>query len=775
MVNPTDCDTTPVTTLHATSYGGHEVTAQAESPKPTGCDQLTFKPAIKLTPDTTAPDAPAGLGVELTFPQNDDPDGLATPALRTAVVNLPEGMTINPGAADGLTACSDAQSAIGTEDAASCPESAKIGTVAVDVPALRKPLNGALYVGSQQSGDPASGKMFRFFLAANDQGVRLKLEGAVRADPVTGQLRATFASNPQVPVSAIRLAFKGGPRAVLVNPSTCGPKTATAHLVSWGGPAADLQSTFAIDCAPGLGGFSPSFAAGVTDPTAGTSSPFTLGITKPDGNAALDGLRLELPEGLLADIKDNLGTRVGTATVAAGPGSNPYSLSGPVVLEGAYGDAPYSLRVTVPAKAGPFDLGDVVVRQKIYVDPRDAHVTVVSDPLPTIVKGVPVRLQKLNVTVDKPGFMRNPTSCAEKSIGGVLHSVAGSTAQVMSRFQVGGCEGLALQPKLGLTLTGRGQTTASKSAARSAKVKRAKKAAATPKSLGLTDGGHPDLDAHLTMPSGGSNLKKATVTLPLTLALDPDNANGLCEPADAAANTCPATSIVGNVTANSPILPDPLTGPVYFVRGERTDAKSGRVIKTLPKLYVPLTGNGVRVDLHANSDVNSLGQLVTTFDNIPDAPVSDFQLHIAGGAHGILVVTLKAGLCAAGADDRVGSQDFAGQNGKLVIDEIRTASNCPFAISRSSHTTDALKLSISGVPLGKITASGNGVRSASRTISNDDNIADLSLPLSKTVRAKLAKGANVKVKVRVSYKPKGATKTKKITKTLVIHGAKKKT
>jgi hypothetical protein len=683
-------------------------------------------------------------------------------------------MTINPGAADGLTACSDAQSAIGTEDAASCPESAKIGTVAVDVPALRKPLNGALYVGSQQSGDPTSGKMFRFFLAANDQGVRLKLEGNVRADPVTGQLRATFASNPQVPVSAIRLAFKGGPRAVLANPPTCGPKTATAHLTSWGGPAADLHSTFAIDCTPGLGGFSPSFAAGVTDPIAGGSAPFTLGITKPDGNAALDGLRLELPEGLLADIKGNLGTRVGTATVAAGPGSNPYSLSGPVVLEGAYGDAPYSLRVTVPAKAGPFDLGDVVVRQKIYVDPRDAHVTVVSDPLPTIVKGVPVRLQKLNVTVDKPGFMRNPTSCAEKTIGGDLHSVAGITAHVANRFQVGGCEGLALQPKLGLTLTGRGQTTASKSSTRSAKRTHAKKAAASPKALGLTDGGHPDLDAHLTM-SGGANLKKATVTLPLTLALDPDNANGLCEPPDAAANTCPATSIVGNVTANSPILPDPLTGPVYFVRGERTDAKTQRVIKTLPKLYVPLTGsNGVRVDLHAGSDVNSLGQLVTTFDNIPDAPVSDFKLHIAGGAHGILVVTLKAGLCAAGADDRVGSQEFAGQNGKLVIGELRTANNCPFAISKSSHTAAALKLSISGVALGKVTATGNGVKPASKAIGNDDNIAELSLPMSKTVRAKLVTGHNVKVKVKVAYKPKGAAKTRTITKTLVIHGTTKK-
>jgi hypothetical protein len=486
-------------------------------------------------------------------------------------------------------------------------------------------------------------------------------------------------------------------------------------------------------------------------------------------------LRLELPEGLLADISGNLGTRVGTATVAAGPGSSPFYLSGPVVLEGRYDDAPYSLRVTVPAKAGPFDLGDVVVRQKIYVDPRDAHVTVVSDPLPTIVKGVPVRLQKLNVSVDKAGFMRNPTSCAEKSIGGVLHSVAGTTAQVATRFQVGGCEGLALQPKLGLTLTGRGRTTASKRSARSAKLTRAKKAAASPKSLGLTDGGHPDLDARLTMAPGGANLKKATVALPLTMALDPDNANGLCEPADAAANKCPAASIVGNVTAVSPILPDPLTGPVYFVRGERVDAQ-GKVRKTLPKLYVPLTGsNGVRVDLHASSDVNRLGQLVTTFDNIPDAPVSDFRLHIAGGAHGILVVTLKKDLCAASVDDRAGSQDFAGQNGKVVVGEFRVANNCPFVISRSSHAASALRLSVSGVPLGKVTASGNGVRPASKTISNDDNIADLSLPMSKTVRSQLAKGRNVKVKVKVAYKPKGATKTKKITKNLVIHGTKKKT
>ena len=639
----TECtDKQPVTALRIDSWQHPGVFKRFEavSPKITGCDKLTFEPSVDISPTVKAPDAPTGLKVDMAFPQGDNAEGLAPPALKKAVVTFPEGMTINPAGASGLMACADENLKLKSKDPVSCPTASKVGTVTATSPLLKEELTGGVYVRSQSSSDPESGEMFRIALVLEnkERGISVRLPGQIRANKDTGRLETTFDNNPELPVSDLSLQFKDGPNAPLATPPTCGEKTITTKLTSWGGQTVTRTSGFTIDCTPGLGGFGPSFAAGAVDPVAAASSPFTLGIRKPDGNAALDGLRLELPEGLLADINGNLGTRVGTATVAAGPGSQPFWLSGPVVLEGAYGDAPYSLRVTVPAKAGPFDLGDVVVRQKIYVDPRDAHVTVVSDPLPVIVKGVPVRLQKLNVSVDKPGFMRNPTSCAEKTIGGDLHSVAGITAHVASRFQVGGCEGLALRPELKLTLTGR----VGRRPPRAQRGRRRAKKARTPKSLGLTDGGHPDLDARLTM-SGGANLKQATVALPLTMALDPDNANGLCEPADAAANKCPAASIVGNVTAISPILPDPLTGPVYFVRGERVDAQ-GKVRKTLPKLYVPLTGsNGVRVDLHASSDVNNFGQLVTTFDNIPDAPVSDFRLHIAGGAHGILVVTLEEG------------------------------------------------------------------------------------------------------------------------------------
>jgi hypothetical protein len=734
MVNPTDCATTPVTALRAASERGNVVTGQAESPKPTGCDRLTFEPTIDVTPRSTTPDTPTGMTFDLNFPQNDDPDGLATPALRHAVVDLPEGMTINPGAADGLAACTDAQSAIGTEDAASCPEAAKIGAVEVDVPALRKPLDGALYVASQQSDDPMSGKMFRLFLVANGQGVHLKLEGQVRADPLTGRLRATFAGNPQVPVEKIRLTFKGGPRAVLVTPPTCGPKTVDARLESWGGPTANVQSTFSVDCVPGAGGFLPSFSAGTVDPLAGAASPFTLKVHKPDAHADLNGLRLELPEGLLATIKGNLGTRVGTATVSAGPGSNPYSLSGPVVLEGAYGDAPYSLRVTVPAIAGPFNLGNVVVRQKIYVDPKDAHVTVVSDPLPTIVKGVPVRLQNLDVLVDKPGFMRNPTSCAVKQVVATLASVDGQAAGLSSRFQVGGCDRLPLKPTLSMAMTDPKATTQGKT---------------TP------------FVATVRQSPGESGLKKAVVTLPPTLALMTKNAKELCTPEQAAARACPEGSIVGSASAVTPLLTETLTGPVYFVEGRRTTA-TGRVVPTLPKLWVALRGP-IAVDLWADSDVED-DRLVTTFGFVPDAPISEFTLRINGGEHGILAVSARDGKADVCTSTQRAHAVFDGQNGKQRRWRPRVKTTCDYDVVSAKLYSTKAKVRIGGIGRGKLTVSGTGIRKTSRTIRTSD-AATMSPKLTGTGKRLYRERKAIRMRVTFDPAAKGA-KTRNVRATV---------
>jgi hypothetical protein len=711
-----------VSSAFSTDFDGDPIVSE-------GCDKLAFTPTVTATPGSTQPDAPTGLDVEIQSPQNiDNPDGFASAQLRDVKVTLPEGMTVNPGGADGLAACSDAQLGLGNDEAAACPEASKIGTVTAVTPLLEQPLLGGVYIRSQVSDDPESGQMFRLALVLEnpDRGIRVKLGGAIRVNKDTGRITTEFHDNPQVPVEKISLHLKSGPRAALATPQSCGTKTIETELTSWAGHDVKTKNTFNVDCAAGLGGFAPALTAGTTNPTGGVFSPFALSITKPDGNADLTGLKMELPSGLLAQLKGNLGTQVGTVEAFAGPGSNPFVLPGQVYLEGAYGDAPFSLKVVVPAKAGPFDLGEVVVRQKIYVDPIDAHVTVVSDQVPTIVKGVPVRLQRLDVEVDKAGFIINPTSCAPKAFGGTLSAAGGQSAPVNVRFQVGDCANLALKPGLALSLSGKGQTT---------------------------DGKHPAVTATLTQPFGGqANLKKVRVALPLSLALDPDNANGLCEFVDGSkvTPTCPKSSIVGTATAVTPILDESLSGPVYFVKNVRRDPKSGREIKTLPKLVIPLTGqNGVKLTLTGTSEVDD-EQLVTTFDNIPDAPVSSFKLNIIGGKGGILAVS-GADICKA---TQIADQQVDGQNAKRAdTDVFIQTPSCPLKVLSKKVGKSSVAIKVGGLGAGKITVTGKGIKKTTKTISKSTVV---------TITAKRTK--NSPGKVTVSFDPAGPAKARKTTK-----------
>jgi hypothetical protein len=632
-------------------------------------------------------------------------------------------MSINPGSADGLDACTDAQLGLKTDRPIECPDSAKIGTVTAESPVLKDPLVGSVYLRSQNSGDPESGEMFRLALTleSKERGVLVKLPGSVFVNKDTGRVVTQFDNNPQLPVSTLSLQLKSGPRAPLATPPTCGEKTVDVELSSWAGQTAHLTDTFTIACKAGLGDFAPSLSAGTTSAKGGAFAPFAVNVDKPDGNTALTGLRMELPEGLTAKIAGNLNTQVGTATVSAGPGANPLNLPGKVFLEGAYGDAPFSLRVVVPAKAGPFDLGEVVVRQKIYVDPIDAHVTVVSDPLPTIVKGVPVRLQRVEVNVDKAGFMINPTSCESTEINATLSSATGQSVPITNRFQVSDCASLALKPNLGLILSGKGQTT---------------------------DGKHPAVTASLTQPAGQANLKKVRVALPLSLALDPDNANGLCEFADGskATPTCPKASIVGTATAVTPILDEPLSGPVYFVKNIRKDPKSGREIRTLPKLVIPLVGqNGLKLTLTGTSNVED-DQLVTTFDNVPDAPVSSFKLNINGGKGGILTVS-DADICRS---TQIAEQQIDGQNNKNAdADVFIQTPSCPLKVLSKKVGKRSVTLKVGGLGAGKVTVSGKGIKKSSKSIGKS-TVA--------TIVVRRTKGAPEQIKV--SFLAQGAKKAK---------------
>jgi hypothetical protein len=762
LTNPTSCNGPVVTTLSADSWAhpGRFVTASFathdDDGRPLGadgCDKLPFAPTISAVPDTTVAGAPAGLRVDVDVPQTDGASALATAHVRTTTVTLPDGMTVNPSAADGLAGCSPAQAQLGSTAAAACPDAAKVGTVTIDSPLVDHPLEGSVFLASQN--DNPFHALLALYLAVDDPqtGITLKIGGRVDPDPATGRLTATFADAPQLPFSRLRLSLFGGPRAALSNPPTCGTQTTSAELTSWSGATVRSSSSFTTS-GDGQGGpcpaahFTPGFHAGVQSPTAAQSSPFTLQVTRTDSDQALRSIATTLPEGLLADLSGlprcsdaaaSAGacpdaSLIGHVSVGAGAGSSPFFITtGKAFLTEGYKGAPFGLAITVPAVAGPLDLGTVNVRAALSIDPRTAQATVVSDPLPSILQGIPLQVRDVRVAIDRPGFMRNPTSCTPMQITGAIGSTGGLTAGVADRFQAADCQALALKPKLALSLTGAGQTT---------------------------DGKHPSLTASLTQPAGQANLHKVTVTLPLSLALDPDNSQSgaLCA-FTAGKQTipdCPASSIVGTATARTPILDQPLTGPVYFIKNVRVDAKTGREIKTLPTLAVVLKGEGVTLVLRATTAVPDGKRLVTTFDTIPDAPVSSFQLHINGGKKGILVVS-GADVCKA---TQVADQAVDGQNGRAADAHVTVATPaCSLRVISHTVGSKAVTLKIGGLGAGKVKVSGTGVTTTGRTLTSA-TVATVTAPLTGAGRR------HRPTKLRVSFTPSGAKKAKAITASL---------
>jgi hypothetical protein len=649
-----NCSADMTTTLTADSYQFPDVfdTISAAFPTPSGCESVPFTPAIDVEPSSSQPGAPSAYTVDLTVPETFDPNELGQAHLKDAVVTLPEGVTLNPSAADGLTACTNAQVGLKSDAASACPEEAKIGTVSVESLALDQPVKGSIYVGSQVPGDP-----YRIFLVIGRDNLLIKLKGSISLDPQSGRLTTTFKDNPQLPFSKMSLTFKDGPRAPLANPTTCGEKKVTSILTPWSGnAAAEPSDTFTIDC-PATAGFTPTFDAGMVSVAGGSFSPFVLRIDRDDADQMLSGVSIDMPEGLLAKIQGvdqcadaqaasgacGPGSRVGTATVGAGAGS-PFFLNGPVYLTGPYKGAPFGLAVVVRAVAGPYDLGTVVVRQALHVDSGDASVKAVSDPLPAILEGVPLRLRSINVDMDRPGFMVNPTSCGSKRIAGTLSSTAGASADVAAPFRARDCRDLAFEPKLALRLTGKRQRK---------------------------PGSHPGLRAVLTQRGGQANLDRVRVELPKSLALDPDNANGLCSYEDGLKADCPASSVIGTATAHSPLVNRPLSGPVHFVQGVRFDKETGNRIRTTPTLLVKLRGE-IAIDLRATTTASG-GRLVTTFADIPDAAVSRFNMRLRGGKGGVLAVTGERNLCSTSREALV---ETDGQNGRRHDFVARMKSPC---------------------------------------------------------------------------------------------------
>ncbi len=653
-----------------------------ESPIPEGtspkeCARIPYAPSIAVDPNTAKTDSPAGATVEVDVPHilgAEEPGGADkqdSSQTRSAAVTLPPGMGINPSAANGLQVCTDAQLGKGTTNPVTCPSASKIGTVVIKSPPLPEgDLTGNVYVGQQLSRVPTSGDEYRIFVDAESAryGISVRLVGHVSADPITGQLTTTFSETPQVPFSSFTLSFDGGARAVLSSPPICGPNTTMARMVPWSGnpPATPFQH-FALTSAPGGGAcaktlaerpFAPSFAAKPTGTKAGAFKPFSLHIAGSDGQQELKGADITLapgmsgklagipycPEAAIAAAAANAGTAeqshsscpakslVGSATVTAGTGPSPLRIEGKVFLAGPYHGAPLSLAVVTPATAGPFDLGTVVVRVALFVEPETAQVHAVSDPIPHVFGGTQLSIRSVDMNIDRKEFTLNPTSCGPLTTAGALKGGGGdptnpaafSSFAVSTPFQTTECAALGFKPKLSTRLYGG--------------LKRTKRSQ------------HPKLRAVLLAREGDANIGRAAVTLPHSEFLDQGHIRTICTRVQLAAQACPQRSIYGYARATTPLLEDELAGPVYLVSSSHE----------LPDLLADLRG---QVDIQLHGVISAAkARIKTVFYPVPDVPVSKFVLTMQGGKRGLLVNSRD--LCARPS---FSFMNFKAQNGKKFV------------------------------------------------------------------------------------------------------------
>jgi hypothetical protein len=649
MRMPSSCESELRTTMSFNTWAepGAFLEALFTEPAPTGCEAPPFEPTIDAEPTTNVADAPSGLHFDLHLPQkeNEDPEGLGEADLRDATVTLPPGLLVNPSSADGLDGCSPAEIGLTTPvgqtntsfsaDPPNCPDASKVGDVEVHTPLVDHPLPGSVYLANPQE-NPFNSLIAIYIVVDDPQaGVVVKLAGKVTPDPVTGQLTTTVDGSPQTPFEDFEFDFFKGARAPLRTPATCGTHTATTSLKPWTAPAfgpnATPSSSFEITQAPGGGSCptsagaqpnSPSLEAGTQSPAAGAYSPFSLRLARADGSQEINGLDLTLPPGLtgrlaglsycsdgaLAAAASKSGkaeqgssscpgtSELGTVTVAAGAGPTPYHASGKAYLAGPYKGAPISMAVITPAVAGPFDLGTVVVRAALQLDPETARIKAVSDPIPSILQGIPLDVRSIDLRVDRPDFTLNPTSCEPFAFSGQALTVLGQSSALAQRFQVGNCAGLAFKPKLDLRLKGGTKRT-----------------------------DHPQLTATLKMPPKGANIAEASVALPRSVFLDQANIRTICTRVQFAVNACPKGSVYGYAKAWTPLLDQPLEGPVYLRSSDNL----------LPDLVADLNGQ-IHVVLHGRTD-SIKGGIRNTFEGVPDAPASKFTLTLKGGKRGLLV------------------------------------------------------------------------------------------------------------------------------------------
>jgi hypothetical protein len=728
LANPTQCSATPLTTLRANRWlepaeytEAHTALLGESEGHPlqlTGCQALMplFEPSLKFEPSSPAeggtaqPGAPSAMTVTVNQPEERvNPscvkNGPSTvecppiaPALKKLEMTLPEGVSLSPSSAQGLTACKDAEFGLGTEfqeveeekaghrvvshrkalkepaQEAHCPASSQIGTVEVTSPDLPKEadgsgqLKGALYVAQPECAvcspsDAANGRLFRLFLQLTDRkaGLVVKLTGRSTPNLSTGQLTTTFEDQPQLPFEKLVLHLKGGPRAVLQNPQSCtGSEQTHAVFTSWASETPQpVNVPFAVEC-PSAVPFAPSFTAGTVHPAAGQYSPFSMTVERRPGNEQnLEGLELHMPPGLTAKIAGvplceeplaNAGncspeSQIGTTTVAVGAGPHPFYQHGRIYLTGPYGGGPFGLSIVVPTTAGPFTLegnthrGEEVVRAAIMIDPKTAAATVKSDAIPQILDGVPLKVSKLNVGVERSNFELNPTNCTPRpgGITATLSSAGGAASEPgAAPFDVGGCGALKFKPSF--TVSTQAKTSRTEGASLTVKV---------------------------AQRPGEANIQKTLLQLPMALPSRLTTLQHACTEAQFAKDPsgCPPQSFVGSATAHTPLLSVPLSGPAILVSHGGAE---------FPDLDFMLEGEHVKIDLVGHTQIKK-GITYSRFEEIPDNPISSFETSLPEGPHSALAA--NGNLCK---QNLVMPTTLIAQNGAEVVQQTKiSVTGCP--------------------------------------------------------------------------------------------------
>jgi hypothetical protein len=680
---PSQCDEDNVFRLHTydswdnKGVFGPDITRTMPG-KMTDCDRPRFEPSVEAIPTGKEANTPTGFDVHIKVAQNENPNALATPPVKSTVVTLPEGMSFSPSFADGLQSCTPAQIGLFTNNPVKCPNASRVGEVELSTPLLPKRAEGSMYLAAQN--DNPFNTTFALYMAIEDteeRGALIKIPGRLDVHPVTGQITTSFNDLPQFPFDDFTLKFRSGPRAPLVSPPACGEHKIEIKVASYAQPTKPVDASNTYEVSEGPGGspcppdstnrpFAPEFSGGTLNPVAGTYSPFLFRLSRNDREQELSQVTTILPPGLVAKIAgipycpeaaiasiskaEGAGinelnspacpaaSQVGTVSAGLGAGPGPNYFGGKVYLAGPYKGAPLSLAVVAPGIAGPFDFGNVVVRAAVQVDADTAQVRAISDPFPTILHGVILRARDIRLRVDRPKTTLNPTSCKPMSVDGQITGVGTSLLTTADDsifnasvpFQVGSCSDLGFKPKLSLRLFG-----------------------------GTKRGAHPKFRATLRMPNGGANISSASVALPRSEFLDQSHIGTVCTRVQFRAENCPEASVYGSAVAKTPLLDEPLKGIAYLRSSDNP----------LPDLVIALRG---QIDFNLVGRVDSVNQGIrNTFDFVPDAPVESFTLTMQGGKKGLLINSRN--LCKK---TYRATAKFNAQNGKRITIRPEMQNSC---------------------------------------------------------------------------------------------------